>query len=385
MSAEEAHVAATGTGTAPIKISLDSAGADSAIDDLLAAMLRANARVSDLIFSPGSTPQVQVNGTFTTIESPALPHLTADDTRKIAAHLIGDNKAALAMLREKGYCDVSYAMPGIARFRANVFIQRGSCAVVMRVIPTRIPTLDQLGAPDELRRIATLRDGLVLITGPRGSGKSSTLAALIDHINDTSPSHIVTVEYPIEFLHTHKRAIVHQRELHSDTPTVADAISAALRQAPNIIVVGELKDRETTELALEAAETGHLVLSTMATLTAAKSVERLINSYSPSEHASTRERLSRMLRWVICQRLIPRVDGERVALFEVVHPSASFMKLRPDSDKARSTHKNTSPIDSELERLAIAGIVTRDAALMHALDPAALSSKLSDATKPHLR
>src|SRR5205809_6193192 len=248
-------------GTALHRVSLDPISADAATDDLLTAILRANPRVSDLIFSPGRKFQVQVSGEFIPLETSSTSSLTADDTRRIASDLIGNNKAAISMLREQGYCDISYALPGVARFRVNVFIQRGSCAVVMRAIPTAVPSIESLGAPDELREVAGIRDGLVLVVGPRGCGKSSTLAALVDHINASSACHIITIEDPIEFLHNHKRATVHQRELHSDTPSVSHAMRAALRQSPKVIAVGELKERETTELALDAAEAGHLVLS----------------------------------------------------------------------------------------------------------------------------
>src|SRR6266496_6681372 len=182
------------TGTAPIQISLAAIPPGAATDDLLIAILQANARVSDLIFSPGRKFQVQVNGEFVPVEMPGSSCLTADDTRRIASDLIGNNKAAVSMLREQGYCDVSYALPGVARFRVNVFIQRGSCAVVMRVIPTSIPTLNSIGAPAELVHVGTLRDGLVLVTGPRGSGKSSTLAALVNEINESTACHIITIE-----------------------------------------------------------------------------------------------------------------------------------------------------------------------------------------------
>jgi twitching motility protein PilT len=330
----EAKVAATSS--APIQISLDPSAAGAAADDLLAALLRAHPRVSDLIFSPGRGVQIQVNGRFVAVETPAVANLSADDTRHIASHLIGDNKAAVAMLREQGYCDVSYALPGIVRFRANIFIQRGSCAIVMRVIPTTVPDLKAIGAPEELRQIASLRDGLVLVTGPRGSGKSSTLAALVDHINTNITCHIITIEDPIEFLHTHKRAIVHQRELYSDTPSVAHAMGAASRQSPNVIVVGELKERGTIELALEAAETGHLVLSTMTTLTAAKAVERMLAVFPASEQTAARERLKRMLRSVVCQQLVHRNDGERSAVFEVFASESPLLGLRTVTQKARS-------------------------------------------------
>ena len=358
-------------GIAAVPISLDEVSPDADTSDLLAAVIRAHARVSDVIFSPGRTLQVQINGALINLEASGLSPLTADDTRRIASQLIGNNKAAIGMLREQGYCDVSYALPGVARFRVNVFIQRGSCAVVLRVIPTAIPTLKGLGAPDEFEKLLALGPGLALVTGPRSSGKSSTLAALVNHINESVPCHIITIEDPIEFLHNHKRATVHQREVHSDTPSMALAVRAALRQAPNIIVIGELKDRETTELALEAAETGHLVLSTLNTLNAPKAVERLLGSFANGEQANIRERLVRMLRCIVCQRLIPRTrDGERVAVFEIVPPHAVLRG-------AENPVPGTRTLDEEIERLVRTGVIARETALAHALDPASLARALA--------
>jgi twitching motility protein PilT len=373
------------TGTAPIQVSLDPISANAATDDLLAAMLRANPRVSDLIFSPGRKLQVQVNDEFVTVERPGLSFLTADDTRRIASDLIGNNKAAIGMLREQGYCDVSYALPGLARFRVNVFIQRGSCAVVMRVIPTAVPDFQSLGAPEQLREVAAIRDGLVLIAGPRGSGKSSTLAALLNHINHTETCHIITIEDPIEFLHNHQRATIHQRELHSDTPSVALAMRAALRQVPNVIAVGELKDRETMELALEAAETGHLVLSTMNTLNAHKTVERFVGAFPGPEQGAVRERLGLMLRCVISQRLLPRKnENGRVAVFEMVKSGPGLLGElleghgggKRDRVEMHSS-RGASGLDSQLERLVASGTVSPEIALAHATDGRGLAKRLA--------
>jgi len=372
------------TGTAPIQVSLDPISGSAGTDDLLTAMLRANPRVSDLIFSPGRKLQVQVNGEFIPVEMPGLRSLNADDTRRVASDLIGNNKAAISMLREQGYCDISYALPGVARFRVNVFIQRGSCAIVMRVIPTGIPDFKALGLPELLRDIGALRDGMVLVTGPRGSGKSSTLAALLDHINATETCHIITIEDPIEFLHNHKRATVHQRELHSDTPSVSHALRAALRQAPNVIVVGELKDQETMKLALEAAETGHLVLSTLNTLDAQQTVGRFVGAFSAAEQPATRERLARMLRYVISQRLIPRKqDGGRVAVFEILKSGSGALEQLLETNEASShTYRESSQsdlisFDAEIERLVRAGIVSPEIALAHATDARELEKKLA--------
>ena len=374
------------TGTARIQVSLDPLSAGAATDELLAAILRANSRVSDLIFSPGKNFQIQVNGEFVELEMRGVPPLTADDTRRIASDLIASNKSAVSMLREQGYCDVSYALPGVARFRVNIFIQRGSCAVVMRVIPTTVPDFASLGLPEQLRDISQLHDGLVLITGPRGSGKSSTLAALLDHINASENSHIITIEDPIEFLHNHKRSTVHQRELHSDTPSVLQALSAALRQAPNVIAVGELKTPETMELALEAAETGHLVLSTMNTINAQQAVERFASALPSGEQRPARDRLARRLRYVISQRLVPKKQDEhRMAVFEVWKSGSESLEhlLRNEShrrsdDPPRQNSENAAgwSIDSQIEDLVRGGIVSPDIAVTHAMDPRALAKKL---------
>jgi len=353
---------------------------------LLAAILRANNQVSDLIFSPGRMPQVEINGQLIGVQGAGLLPFTADDTRRIASDLIGENKQAIGILREQGYCDVSYGLTGIARFRVNVFIQRGSCAVVMRVIATGIPVLASLGLPSHLAEVAHLRDGIVLVTGPRGSGKSSTLAALLDSINQQQVCHIITIEDPIEFLHTHKRATVHQRELHSDTPSIALALRAALRQAPNVILVGEMRDRETMEMVLEAAESGHLVLTSLNTVSVAKTVERMVSAFPGAEQSSIRSRLARTFRYIVSQRLIPRKDGTgRIAIVELlrarphtqscidVHDSSGENLLQAMRD---GTSEGMQYFDGELEKLVDAGVVALDTAMMHATDPQQLRQTL---------
>jgi len=239
-------------GIAPISVAIEGVHESGKVPTqaLLAAMLRASEKVSDLIFSPGRPPQVEVFGQLVPVQMEGLTVLSADDTRRIAADLIGNNKQAINTLREQGSCDISYGLPGLARFRVNAFIQRGSCAVVMRVIPTAIPEFEALHLPAHLGDVANLRNGIVLVTGPTSSGKSSTVAALLDRINRERDFHIITIEDPIEFLHNHKRSTMHQRELHSDTPNFALALRAALRQAPKVIFVGEMRDRETIELVL---------------------------------------------------------------------------------------------------------------------------------------
>jgi twitching motility protein PilT len=237
---------------------------------LLLAMLGVSSNVSDLILSPGSFPMVELSGKLTPVKISEMPPLTPEDTRRIAYELIEDNKQATDSLQNLGSCDISYRVPGRCRFRVNIFQQRGSHAIVVRVIPQVFPTFADLNLPPQLAEVADLQNGIVLVTGPTGSGKSSTLAAVLDRINESHAYHILTIEDPIEFMHRHKRSIVHQRELHSDTPSFALALRAALRQAPKVILVGEMRDKETIEIALEAAETGHLVLSTLHTIDASK-------------------------------------------------------------------------------------------------------------------
>lgn len=348
---------------------------------LLSAMLRATDQISDLIFSPGRPPQVEVLGQLIPLQAPGLGNLTADDTRRIAADLIGANKQAITMLREQGSADISYGMPGLARFRVNVFIQRGSCAVVMRVIPTVIPAFGQLGLPQELARIATLRDGIVLVGGARGSGKSSTLAALIDSINQQQTCHVITIEDPIEFLHSHKRATIHQRELHSDTPGFEQALRAALRQAPHVIFVSELRNRTTIEMVIEAAETGHLLLSSMNTVDVPETIHRLISAFPANEQAQIQSRLAKTLRYVSCQRLVPRPDGKgRVAVFEVLKATPRVRECLEQSAPADSlldeikwgASDGMQDFDTQLLNLVRAGTVDLENALSHASKPAIL-------------
>src|SRR6266404_1041281 len=301
---------------------------------LLAGMLRSSTKISDLFFSPGKPPMVEINGRL----SPTGPRaLSADDTRHIASELIGTNKHALGDLREKGSCDVSYSLPGASRFRVNVFMQRGSCAIVMRVIPSKVPSFAELNLPEELQKIVGLRNGIVLVTGPTGSGKSSTLAAVIDLINKQQSFHILTIEDPIEFLHPHQNCIFHQRELHSDTTSFALALRAALRQAPKVILVGEMRDRETIEIAMEAAETGHLVMSTLHTIDAAKTVERIVGVFPLAEQHAIRNRLGKRFRYIVSQRLIPRKDGSgRVAAIEILK---STLRTREYVEKGEAEGK----------------------------------------------
>lgn len=374
---------------APISVVLeDFPGGDRiATPALLGAMLRAQDRISDLIFSPGRPPQVQVYGQMIPVQLPGLAVLSADDTRHIAADLIGDNKQAITTLREHGACDISFGLPGLARFRVNIFIQRGSCAVVMRVIPTNIPDFASLRLPQSLSEITKLRDGIVLVTGPAGSGKSSTLAVLLDAINREKYYHIITIEDPIEFLHNHKCSTIHQRELHSDTPSFAHALRAAMRQAPKVILVGDMRDRETIEIVLEAAETGHLVLSSLNTMDAPKTVERIVGSFTPAEQPGVRERFAKSFRYIVCQRLMPKADRSgRVAAFEILKANARTRdciekgeregKSLLDAIKA-GTADGMLHFDGDIARLVKEQVVDFEAGLSFATNPAVLGQELA--------
>jgi twitching motility protein PilT len=285
-------------------------------------MLLVSDKISDLNFSVGQLPQVEVNGKLTPVQPLGLQKLTSYQTELIAMMLMRGNPDAADRLAHTGTADLSYSLPSRARFRVNIFQQRGTYSIVMRVIPTDMPTVKSLGLPPQLAEIAELRNGIVLLTGPTGSGKSSTLAAIIDRINETKHYHVVTIEDPIEFIHVHKNSTINQREVGSDTKDFPSALRAALRQAPKVILIGEMRDYETTEIALEAAETGHLVFSTLHTIDASKTIDRIIGLYPKNEEAVIRTRLAQTFRYIISQRLIPRADNKgRVAAVEILKSS----------------------------------------------------------------
>jgi twitching motility protein PilT len=286
---------------------------------IIERMLLVSDKISDLNFSVGQQPQVEVNGKLTSVQPLGLQKLTPYQTEIIAMTLLEGHPDAAARLAHTGSCDLSYSLPTHIRFRVNIFQQRGSYSIVMRVIPTEVPSLELLNLPTQLDEIAGLRNGIVLVTGPTGAGKTSTLAAIIDRINSQHHYHIITLEDPIEFLHSHRRSTINQREIGSDAKDFPSALRAALRQAPKVILVGEMRDYETTEIALEAAETGHLVLSTLHTIDASKTVDRIIGLYPKNEEPVIRTRLAQTFRYILSQRLIPRADGQgRVAAVEIL-------------------------------------------------------------------
>lgn len=358
--------------------------------ELLASMLKTSSKISDLFFSPGRPPLVEINGKLSPAGSARA--LTSEDTRRIAADFMANNQHAIDNLKDLGSCDVSYSLPGSNRFRVNIFMQRGTCAVVMRVIPGKVPDFESLNLPAELQKIVGLRNGIVLVTGPTGSGKSSTLAAIIDKINKEQSYHVLTIEDPIEFLHPHKNCIVHQRELHSDTPSFALALRAALRQAPKVILVGEMRDKETIEIAMEAAETGHLVLSTLHTIDAAKTVERIVGAFPMTEQHTLRNRLAKSFRYIISQRLIPRKDATgRIAAIEILK---STLRTRDYVEKGEGDGKTLldamrvgeqdgmQHFDGEIETLIREGMIDLETGLAYATNPGNLQLELADLSSP---
>jgi twitching motility protein PilT len=355
---------------------------------VLVAMTSVSTKVSDLIFSPGRPPQVELNSRLTAVNIPGLEMLTPDHTATIAAVLTQSHRVAAEALQETGAADLSYSVPNYSRFRVNIFKQRGSFAIVMRVINPEIPNFDKLNLPPQLKQIAELKNGIVLVTGPTGSGKSSTLAAIIDYINETRYDHILTIEDPIEFMHRHKNCTIHQRELHADTPSFSQALRAALRQAPKVILVGEMRDRETVEIAMEAAETGHLVLSTLHTIDASKTIDRIIGVFPKNEEPAVRTRLSQSFRFIVSQRLIPRQDGKgRVAAIEILK---STMRTKEYIEKGERDGKSLldairdgelegmQSFDQVLERYVRDGSVALQTALEYATNRNNLSLQLRD-------
>jgi twitching motility protein PilT len=364
------------------------------LDAWLTAMLHTADRVSDLNFSPGMPPQVEVDGTLLPVKLMGLERLEPFQTEMIAMHILKGDREKIAALVKTGATDVSYEIPGKTRFRVNIFSQRSTYSIVLRVIPSRVPTIEELNLPDEIRRVAELKNGIVLVTGPTGSGKSTTLAAIIDRINSTSAFHIVTIEDPVEYYHPHKKSTVNQREVGTDTQSFALALRAALRQAPKVILIGEMRDVETIETAMEAAETGHLVLSTLHTIDASKTVERILGVFDKEQEQFIRRRFAATFRYVISQRLVPKIGGGRVAALEVLKATQRTRDyILKGEAEGRSlidamedgNLEGMQTFDQELERLFRRKIISVENTLLYATNQANLKLKLSDVLDESLR
>jgi twitching motility protein PilT len=289
------------------------------IDYILGKMLDSNNDVSDLNITVGKSFQVESSGQLTSVEmDPPFRKLTPFQTEIFALNLINQDRRLTEILLSQGSCDSSYELPGKARFRVNIFSQRGNYSIILRKLETRIPTLAEMNLPEAFHKMAEEKNGIILVTGATGSGKSTSLAALLNEINEHKSVHVVTLEDPVEFSHPHKMATFNQREMGNDFDTFASGLRAALRQAPKVILVGEMRDRETVEIGLSAAETGHLVLSTLHTVDAGQTINRVIGMFPSEEETQTRIRLADTVRWIVCQRLLPKEGGGRVAAFEIM-------------------------------------------------------------------
>jgi twitching motility protein PilT len=322
---------------------------------------------SDLHLSVGSPPQVRVDGDLQRLDAPVL---TGDVTQSLAYSVLTDQQKKL--FEETWEADLAFGLHGVGRFRCNVFLQKGAVGAVFRLIPEKVLTLSELGLPQVLGRLADRPRGLVLVTGPTGSGKSTTLAAMIDRVNELRPAHILTIEDPIEYLHSHKRSLVNQRELHSDTQTFSQALRAALREDPDVVLVGELRDLDTMEAAMKLAETGHLTLATLHTNSAAQTVTRIIDAFPAHQQAQIRTQLSLVLEGIVCQALLPKAGGKgRAAAFEILVATPAIRNLIRD-DKVHQIYSTMQSgqekygmqtMNQALARLTQSRQITREVAM----------------------
>jgi twitching motility protein PilT len=362
-----------------------------ALDEIIRTMVGAGEGVSDLLFVVGRPPQVEIHGKLTGIDISGLsPSLQPGHVEAIAGKLMSGNERLAVDFKNTGSCDTSYSVPDLARFRVNVFRQNGNHAIVMRKLSTKIPTLEGLGLPPIFREMVKEKTGLIFVTGATGSGKTTTLAAMLNELNQNHEMHVVTLEDPIEFLHPHAKATFSQRELGKDFSDFAVGLRAALRQAPKVILVGEIRDRDTMEIALTAAETGHVVFSTLHTISAAQSINRVIGMFSHHEEEQIRQRLSDTLRYVVSQRLAPKVGGGRVMVSEIMGNS---MRTREAILLGESEIRNFHEIveagfqngwhsfEQDLVGLFKEGKITEETAVTYSVNKAAIRRALDIAKK----
>jgi twitching motility protein PilT len=333
------------------------------IDDMLAALLDSHGNVSDVNVTVDRPLQVEASGELVGVPvDPPVESLTPFQTEIFALNLINSDRRLCQFLVEQGSCDSSYWLPGKARFRVNIFSQRGNISVVLRKLETKIPTIDELKLPEAFRKMTAEKNGLILVTGATGSGKTTSLAALLNEFNSTRSIHIVTLEDPVEYVHPNRKATFNQRELGGDYDSFANGLRAALRQAPKIILVGEMRDRETAELALTASETGHLVLSTLHTVTAGQAINRIVGMFDQEEERQIRQRLADTVRWVVGQRLLPKVGGGRLAVHDILGNTIRSNELILNGE---SEGKNFYEIQEVGEPF---GMMTFDQAIVHAYE-----------------
>jgi len=343
------------------------------VDHILTRMLDAHKNVSDLNLTVGKPFQVESDGELVSIKMrPNLKELTPFQTEIFALNLINNDRRLTENLLSQGSCDLSYSLPGKARFRVNIFSQSGYHSVVLRKLESKIPNIEELNLPDAMYKIAEERNGIVFITGATGSGKTTSLAAILNEINENKSVHVVTLEDPVEYQHPHKKSTFNQRELGVDFDTYANGLRAALRQAPKVILVGEMRDRETVEIGLNAAETGHLVLTTLHTIDAGSTINRILGMFHIEEEHQVRIRLADSVRWAVSQRLLPKIGGGRVATFEIMGANLRVQDVILNGESEGKTFYNImqdgtafgmTTFDSHIIALYEQGLITRDIAI----------------------
>lgn len=346
------------------------------IDYILARMLDSYNNVSDLNLTVGKPLQVESSGKLVPVEiEPNIKELSPFQTEVFALNLIGDDRRLTQALVETGSCDLSYTLPGKARFRVNIFSQSGNYSIVLRRLETTIPSISELNLPSAFMEIPRTLNGIVFITGATGTGKTTSLAAVLSEINATRSEHVITLEDPIEYVHPHKMSTFNQRELGSDFESFASGLRAALRQAPKVILVGEMRDKETVEIGLRAAETGHLVLTTLHTNNAGQTINRILGMFDSDEERQLRIRLSDSVRWIICQRLLPKVGGGRVAAFEILGTSLRVKDIILNGETDGNTYESCmtagktfgmTTFDDYIVGLYEQGLISHETALIYA-------------------
>jgi len=356
------------------------------LDYMLTQMIESYKGISDVFFVVDRPPQVEAFGELRPVKlTPFIPKLYPFHTECIALNLLQNSARLMQGLFQYGSCDLSYSVARKARFRVNIFSQRGQYSIVMRKLENRVPTIEELELPEVFEKIADERTGIVLFTGATGTGKSTSLAALIDQINERKPIHIVTLEDPIEYDHRHKKATIDQRELGLDFDTYASGLRAALRQAPKVILVGEIRDKETALAALRAAETGHLVFSTLHTIDAGQSVNRVVGMFQPEEEREIRMRLSDSLRWVVSQRLLPKIGTGRHAVFEIMQNNLRVQELVHHGETTDKTFYNIimdgeglgmQTFETDLLRAFRQKLITERTALSYSIHRAVMRQKI---------
>ncbi len=346
------------------------------IDHILTRMLDSHKNVSDLNLTVGKPPQVESAGVLLPVEMrPAVKELSPFQTEILALNLINSDRRLTRDLLNNGSCDLSHALPGKARFRVNIFSQTGNYSIVLRKLESKVPTIKSMNLPEPFYDVAKEKNGIVLFTGATGSGKTTSLAAILDDINERLSVHVVTLEDPVEYLHPHKQCTFNQRELGLDFDSYANGLRAALRQAPKVILVGEMRDRETVEIGLSAAETGHLVFSTLHTVDAGQTINRILGMFSTEEENQVRIRLADTVRWIVGQRLLPKIGGGRVAAFEVLRSNIRVKDsiLNGESEGKtfyeiiqQGTAFGMTTFDDFIVRLYEQGLITQEIAMAYA-------------------